>query len=210
MAKNFSNLRNTRYCEVIFVHGLSSIEVYSTMGLNDCPDEKWKRLDEDALKKKFNLDAVVLNGPRYWVFDSLEAHSIVETKFLTLSGLEFHLLAHIKNVLFVLLKDKKPYYEFEVARQTVWIYEPNNLIYELIAPNGAVYIMQSYSLRKKTQQTITSLSTLGQHLQLPKGWTFKTGTIQRELRVPTENNTAIVLQDDFENTYQRIERDVLN
>jgi hypothetical protein len=70
--------------------------------------------------------------------------------------------------------------------------------------------MQSYSVHKKTQQTLTSLSTLGTQLQLPKGWTYKTGTIQKELRVPTENNTAIVLQDDIENTYQRIERDVLN
>jgi hypothetical protein len=210
MAKNLSDLRNTRYCELLFVHGISSIEVYSTVGLNDCPDEKWKRLDKESLKKKFNVYSVVLNGPRYWVFDRAETHLILETKFLTVSGLGFQLVANLKNVLFVLLKNKKPYQEVEVSRQTVWIYEPNKPIYELIAPNGSVYLMQSYSVHKKTQQTLTSLSTLGTQLQLPKGWTYKTGTIQKELRVPTENNTAIVLQDDIENTYQRIERDVLN
>lgn len=210
MAKELSNLRNVRYCEVLVIHGITSIEIYSTIGLNECPNNIWQHLDTESLKKKLNVYDVMLNGPRYWVLDKIETNAILEPKFISLSGLRLKLVAHLKNVLFVLLKNKKPYHEVEVARQTVWIYEANKPVYELISPDGAIYIMQSYSVHKDEHQTLDSLSLLGHKLKLPKSWVFKTGILLKEERIPTKNDKAIVIQDDFENTYQRIDRDVLN
>lgn len=48
------NLRNVRYCEFFVVKrkGLSaSASVYNTLGLNDCPQEQWRRWIQSSCKR---------------------------------------------------------------------------------------------------------------------------------------------------------------
>jgi hypothetical protein len=61
--------------------------------------------------------------------------------------------------------------------------------------------MQSYSV-ETTAQTEASLAGLGQTLQLPDGWTFRTRTLDASLSVTAVEGLATVVQDDLSNTYQ--------
>jgi hypothetical protein len=41
-------------------------------------------------------------------------------------------------------------------------------------------------------------------LKLPTGWTFESKVLDAPLDVPTTNGIAYVVQDELQNTYQRI------
>jgi hypothetical protein len=95
--KEKDHLRNVRYCEVFVVrkHFFSTTaDVYNTLGLNDCPAEKWASLDTAKLKKEWNVAAVILNGPRYFIMDrnAIENPGKVES----FDGLDARLLAELE------------------------------------------------------------------------------------------------------------------
>src|SRR4051812_1471456 len=67
-------MHEARYGEVLLVRGrLNRIEatVYNTLGLNDCPDDLWRALDAEAIKKAYRARAAILNGPRYFLMDTV-------------------------------------------------------------------------------------------------------------------------------------------
>jgi len=71
-----SNLRNHRYCEVLY--GDRSfltlvLKVFSTQGLNECPEDAWKSITQKSIAETYKASFVRLNGPRYWMIDGLIA-----------------------------------------------------------------------------------------------------------------------------------------
>ena len=100
------------------------------------------------------------------------------------------------------------YHEWRVERKTHWIYEANKPVYELIDPEGHVFVMQSYS-NQKNHQTEASLASLGSKLSLPAGWKFKTGVLTKQETLPAVNGVAVVVQDESLNTYQLAPHDFL-
>lgn len=61
---------DARYCEIFLITGEPGkleADVYNTLTLNDCPADKWKALNPEALKEEFKVSAVFKNGPRFWV-----------------------------------------------------------------------------------------------------------------------------------------------
>jgi hypothetical protein len=69
-------VRNARYCEIIPIvrDGLHlTATVYNTLGLNDCPAQIWHSITEDTMKQRFGAVTVLLNGPRYFLMDSITA-----------------------------------------------------------------------------------------------------------------------------------------
>jgi hypothetical protein len=104
----------------------------------------------------------------------------------------------------MLLKGKaKPYTENPVARTSVFRYMKGRNVYELVSPEGAVYAMQSFSMQVDPKQTISSLPSLGSRLHLPQGWSFRVVKPEADLTLEAKGR-ALVLQDDLENSYQRI------
>jgi hypothetical protein len=70
------NTIDARYCEIIPIvrDGLHlTATVYNTLGLNDCPPQVWDSITEDAMKQRFGAVTVLLNGPRYFLIDSITA-----------------------------------------------------------------------------------------------------------------------------------------
>jgi haloalkane dehalogenase len=141
--KERTNLRNVRYCEVLVAtrHGMSATAaVYNTLGLNDCPADKWAALNSDTLKKEWGATAVILNGPRYFVMDRNALRNPGEVK--TFEGLEARFLAQLE----IKTRQKRtPYTENLVERGTQYVYERGKNVYELVSPDGHIYVMQSYS-----------------------------------------------------------------
>jgi hypothetical protein len=96
------------------------------------------------------------------------------------------------------------YKERKVRRNSVWIFDPYELVYELVSPDGKVYVMQSYSTEVKNL-TLDNLKDLKSHLKLPRGWNFQARLLTEELNVPIPQGLATVIQDDFYNSYTLIE-----
>ena len=196
------HLRNVRYCEVFVVrkHFFSTTaDVYNTLGLNDCPAEKWVSLDTDRLKKEWNVAAIILNGPRYFIMDrnAIEKPGKVES----FDGLDARLLAELE----IRFHSKKrlPYTENGVRRQNRYVYERGKNVYELLSPDGNVYVMQSYSQEVDKQLNEAGLLTLADRLKLPRGWKYRTRTLDEDLVIQNAGGKASVIQDDLKDTYQR-------
>ena len=96
-----------------------------------------------------------------------------------------------------------PYTERTVERTSVYEYWSGFEVYELISPEGAVYVMISMSQIVDPDLTLADLPDLGSRLDLPEGWTYRVRTLITDLAADIESE-AIVLQDDLQNTYQRV------
>jgi hypothetical protein len=198
------NVRGNRYCEVLVGHLAGSdvhLDVYNTYGLNDCPDDAWKALDPAQIKAAEMADAVILNGPRYWLMDAFEDTKPIDPTPVTFGGLSMRLSATLDVPASAGAGGETPYTPRSVARTTTWVYDAGKPVYELVDPMGRIFDMQSYSVQT-SPQTEATLVGLGQVLQLPSGWQFRTRTLDATLKVTAVGGLATVVQDDLRNTYQ--------
>ncbi len=202
-----SSMRGKQYCEIILSKRVTNYVIYNTLGVNDCPAKMWNKVTESQVKKETGSSFVYLNGLRYWVIDGF-SNSTENAAKRTINGIPMQHAGQLYIKWTNLLKAKYPYFRHEVQRQTTWLYEADKPVYEIIDNHGNVYVMQSYSIRKKNQ-TASSLAELGTKLTLPSGWKFKTGVLKQAEAIKSTNNVAIILQDNFDNTYQKVSHDFL-
>jgi hypothetical protein len=103
-----------------------------------------------------------------------------------------------------LLDQSKPYSVYPVSRSVIFTWLAGTEIFELTGPDGARYIMQSFSQQKDPSLTLETLPTLRSKLALPNGWTFSSRTLTDDFQLVTVKNPAQVMQDDLGNSYSMI------
>ena len=197
-----SDMRGVRYGEVLLVHqreaGLEA-EVYGTQMLNDCPQELWATLDAATIAAETGALVVKLNGPRYWTLDGLGTKvAVVEPVLRDFNGLT------TRRIATVALGDNpgpQSYVERHVNRGAVFFFDAGAPVYELVNPEGTAYVMQAYCVGVDPSLSEDGLSTLGERLALPEGWSYRTRILPEELVVDTTSSVATVVQDELENTY---------
>ena len=199
-------LRGDRYCEVLLVSvnaGLATGEVWNTYPLNDCPQATWSALDAQKLATENSVPRVVLNGPRYWLMNSVEkAGGAVDLPKKNFGGLEMYRQATVELGSVAQLGSAKPYVPSLVNRSATFIYDAGARVYELRASDGATYVMQTYSAQIDPTLTEAQLTDLGSRLKLlPAGWTYSSRILDSSLKVETVISAARVLQDELGNSY---------
>jgi hypothetical protein len=196
-------IRDVRYCEVVLLKADSDglyAEVWNTMGRSECPQDEWEAIDTAAIAAEYGAATALANGPRYWTLDSIDATVQMTAPVTVFGAIEMFLGATVD--LGAGLPSTAPYTQRPVARDTVFYFDAGTEVYELTDPDGAVYVMQSYSQKLDPTLSADQLAGLGARLKLPAGWTFSTRVLDAELEVRDVDGIAIVVQDDFENTYQ--------
>ena len=206
-ATEITNLRNSRYCEILIGDGSVSkkmdLDVYNSIGLNDCPSEIWSNLSEKRIKDEYKTRFVKLNGPRFWVMDSMEA-SLINTDIVYFDGIGMRKAGIVTITFKDIFGKRNSYKERKVNRNTIWKFDKDQFIFELISPQSKVYIMQSYTT-EVSPITIKDLVTLSEILKLPKGWKYQATLLKEPLVIPIPNHQATVIQDDLHNSYTLIE-----
>jgi hypothetical protein len=200
-AREATNIYGKRYCEVLELRGTppdATVTVWNTIGFSLCPAGKWNALDPAAIATARGDTAIILNGPRYWLMDDASGRSGPSAVF---GGLRFRQVATIPIRTPQELA-QTPYSEHTIVRRNTWRWHRGRTVYELHAPGGAVYVMQSYSQIKDPSETVADLPTLGSRLMLPAGWTYTVRKLRRDL-VLAAHGRATVVQDELLNTYQR-------
>ena len=202
-------MRGARYCEVLLIsmnNGSASGEVWNTYPLNDCPQATWDTLDAKALATENNVPIAKLNGPRYWLMNSVQkVGGVTDLPLKDFGGLEMYRQANVE--IGSLLEAAKPYLPHAVNRSAAFIYDAGARIYELHTADGATYVMQTYSVQTDPTLTEAQLTDLGPRLTLPEGWTYSSRILDSEFRIETATTAAHVLQDDLGNSYSEIVRD---
>jgi hypothetical protein len=199
-------VRNARYCEIIPIvrDGLHlTATVYNTLGLNDCPASVWDGIAEDAMKQRFGAVTVLLNGPRFFLMDSITASGPTKTgERIEAGGLSLTERAAIDVGLLDLLH--RPYREQTINRDTIYRFKAGLPVFMLEASDGNRYAMQAYAEIVDKTLTYADLPTLGARLKLPSGWRYTTMVPDKDLALGASGK-ATVVQDELENTYQKLD-----
>lgn len=189
--------RDLRFGEILVIKD-SGVEIYNTTGLNECPAELWDNLDVDKLKIEFNAKAVQLNGPKFWMMDE-QTVNFGETK--AFGGIEARIAAVIDPNFLAKDKGSKPYEIFNPKKTQKMIYKKSMPVYELVDEHGHAYVMQAHD----KQFPIAALDSLGEKLQLPHGWSYRTRTLEEDLILDLKaDSTIYAIGDQFHQYYTRV------
>lgn len=199
------NMRTKRYCEVLLVEivdGQATAEVYNSFPLNDCPQAQWTQLDAKAIATTEGKTIAVLNGPRYWLMDGIDKNADAATlPKKQFGGIDMYRQASV--AVGSMADAAVPYHPHAVDRKTVFTFNAGRTIYELVAPDGTTYVMQTWSQQKDPALSEADLAGLASRLQLPAGWSYRSRTLTDDLQVSTVSAPANVLQDDLSNSYSQ-------
>lgn len=195
-----TDLAGKRYGEVLLLtpgEAGPQATVYNSFPLNDCPAELWSALDAQAIAAENGAAAALLNGPRYWLMNSIEKAQQGPQVTKTFGGIEM-----IQQATVLLSSmNPAPYIANKVNRHTVFVFNAGQEVYELIDPEGRRWVMQTWSQIADPNLKREDLPGLASRLDLPKGWDYRPRVLANELRVDTKTQAAQVLQDNLTNSY---------
>jgi hypothetical protein len=194
------NLSGKRYGEVLLVtpgEAGPQASVYNSFPLNDCPAELWSKLDAQAIATENGAATALLNGPRYWLMNSIEKTQQGPKIIKNFGGIDMQLQATV----LLTAMNPAPYTANQVNRHTVFTFDAGEEIYELQDPAFRRWVMQTWSQIVDPNLSRADLPKLGERLNVPDGWTYQARVLESPLRIDTTTHAAQVLQDDLTNSY---------
>jgi hypothetical protein len=198
-----TDLAGKRYGEVLLVisgEAGPQATVYNSFPLNDCPAELWSKLDPQAIAAENGAAAALLNGPRYWLMNSIEKEQQGPQIKKSFGGIEM-----IQQATVLLSSmNPAPYSVNTVTRHTVFVFNAGEEVYELQDPQGHHWVMQTWSQVVDPNLSRADLPKLGDRLKLPDGWSYQPRVLSEELRIDTISRSAQVTQDDLTNSYSLV------
>ncbi len=214
------NSRGIHHAEVLIMTRDSkgpggSCVYYNSLGIvDDVPDEefdaRFRALDSVALQKEYGGDGVRFNGPRRFLADRFNVMTFEKGKQFMLGPIPMHVggVFTAPDYDAFLSGKQVPYVESASKRTTTWFWNAGSEVYELVSPEGVVFVMQSASLQVDPHNTVDELPTLGdRQSKRPEGWQFRARTLDDDLTMVAEVDSdppnTIVL-DEFMNNYQRL------
>jgi hypothetical protein len=204
---SMDNMRGHRFAEVALFTGTAPenavADFYNSTGVDDPTPSRFAKLSQDELAKENGAIGAFLNPPRYWMFDEFRVFEVGED--LKFSGIDMTWMGVVDVASLKKAIIGGAYFAGYIHRDNSYTFKAGSEVYLLDAPDGEVFIMQSYNAH--TDEGLAaeeSPATLGSRLTLPEGWTFRVKTLDRELVVSQEKTgkMAHVLQDDLLNRYQ--------
>ena len=93
------------------------------------------------------------------------------------------------------------YTTHEVDREAVFTFDAGQSVYELIAPDGTTYLMQTWATQNDPTRTEAALANLSSRLQLPAAWSYRSRNLDEPSQIVTTTTKAKVIQGDLGNSY---------
>ena len=222
--------RGLRYCEILLgylTEDQVAVDVWGTQPVGPCDPDDLASIDLLAIQAEYDSPFAVINGPRLWIPDA-SLVSLPDEPSRIYGEIQTRLLASIELDVAEILASLglpeeaaallpmvagtmdiaaafagvEPYEESAVQRTTVYEYWAGSEVYELVSPDGVVYVMQSVSNMIDPSLTLADLPTLGARLTLPDGWTYRARTLDTDL-ILVIFGEATTMTDDLGNAYQR-------
>src|SRR5262245_54717678 len=129
-----------------------------TQSIPGCERIRWDKLDLEALAKEFGAKSVHKNGPQWWSMDEV---GVMASEPVKVAGVNMVFGAHLPPGTLSTPK----YKVFSPAKTQNLLWKAGKPVYQLVAPDGHVYVLQGHKVPEK------SLATLGERLkQLPDDW----------------------------------------
>jgi len=175
--------------------------MHATTGVSIATPETPDKIDPVKLAKELEVDTVAINRGRIWTMDELECQGGYVIDF---HGVR---MAWVGEMVAedLMQQFQTPYLPSLIYRLTNWIYHEGKQVYLLREPGGPVWVMQEYTKDVDSTLDIDNLAQVGSKLKnLPKGWTFETKVLTRDLSLDTTrcDGWASIIRDELRCTYQ--------
>jgi hypothetical protein len=194
------------FCEVALITGTSKAnaiaDFYNSTGTDICTPEKFAGLDKAKIKEETGAKEVFLNPSRRWTFDQLDVFEDgIERTF---GGIKMTWMGVVPVVELEKGVSKGHYVPGYIFRNNQYTFKKGREIYLLDAPDGEVFVMQSFTNFKQQKVSFANARNLASVLTLPPGWKYRSLVLDRDLIVNQKrtNGMAHVFQDDMLNAYQ--------
>src|SRR3954452_13298755 len=185
-----SHLHDARYCEILVLRGAppkATVTVWNTIGLNKCPPKWWRGFDAASLARELGARFVVLNGPRHFLMDSATAST---GRVRSFHGMRMRKLATIPIRTAAELA-QTPYTDRTIKRTNTWRWNRGRTVFELVAPGGDVYVMQSYAQIKDPNLPPARLRSRAARLTLPLGWRYRARRLRKPLLLRARGSATV-------------------
>jgi len=202
---HLQNMRGRRFCEVGLVTGTNQdnaiANVWNTTGTCDPAPEQFDALDAYTIARENRVQRAWLNPVRHWMFDQLDVWEAGDDKtFGTITATWMGAAAAAT----MQARDQVSYDPGYTHSTFSFSYDEGSEVYLLEAPDGEVFVMQSFSPRGGPALSEDSLAQLAGRLDLPAGWGFRAEVLDHDLRVSTASHDSLahLVQDNLYNIYQ--------
>jgi hypothetical protein len=202
---SYDNLTGVRYCEYLLTCITSDgpkTNVYFTTGLNNETNPmdtcaNFVDTNAEQIKAEYGVVGVFKNGPRGWLFGSVDVPTGVVRDFQGVKAVwESTLQADPSSL------KTTPYQSAVVARDSKIVFPAAKPLFILNDPTeNSSWVMKSWSEIVDHTLSYQSLPELGEKLKLPEGWSFHVYTPEKDFMISAINGNAHIIQDELLNTY---------
>ncbi len=201
---HLQDVRGHRFCEVGLITGTNQdnaiANIWNTTGACEPAPEQFDALDADLIARENGAVRAWLNPVRQWMFDRLDIREVGDDR--TFEDITGTWMAAVGAASLMDTADRgsyQPEYAYSTGDVT---FSGGSEVYLLDAPDGEVFVMQSFSPRLDPTSRETDLAHLYTRLDLPEGWRFRAERLDEDMEVLSNpDSLAHVLHDDLDNVY---------
>jgi hypothetical protein len=200
------DMRGYRFCEVGLITGTSQdnavANIWNTTGACDPTPEQFDALDADTIERESRALGAWLNPVRHWMFDRLDVGEAGNDRtFGSITGTWMGVVGAATVTQAAVQSSYGPGYVYGTS---TFSYDRGSEVYLLQAPDGEVFVMQSFARQSDPALSEDNLAHLAGRLDLPAGWGFRAEVLDHDLEVSSarHDNLAHVVQDNLHNVYQ--------
>jgi hypothetical protein len=163
--------------------------------------EQLDALDADAVAREHGALRAWLNPVRHCMFDRLDVWEVGEDR--TFGGIAGTWMSVARAADITKATAEGSYDPRYVYRNNTFTFNRGREVYLLAAPDGEVFVMQSFSRHVDPTVSEDNLTHLAGRLDLPRGWGFRAEMLDQDLEVSSsKDNLAHLLHDNLDNVYQ--------
>jgi len=203
---HMQGMRGYPFCEVGLITGTTQenaiANLWNTTGACEPTTEQFDALDAGTIARENGALRAWLNPVRHWVFDRLDVREAGDDKtFGSITGTWMGVAAATLTEEVVQDSYDPAYIQRDNA--FTFTYGKGSQVYVLDAPDGEMFVMQSFTQRWDPTLSEADLAHLYYRIDLPDAWGFRAVTLDEDLEVSASiDSLAHVLQDELHNLYQ--------
>jgi len=203
---HLQDMRGYRFCEVALIAGTSEdnaiANIWNTTGACDPTPELLDALDADAIARDNGALRAWINPVRHWMFDQLDVRETGDDReFGPLTGTWVGVVSAATLTQPTVQGSYSPAYIYRNSTFS-FTFNRGSEVYLLDAPDGEIFMMESFTRHGDPTLTEDELAHLYNRLDLPGGWGFRAETLDQDVEVSSNmDNLAHVLHDDLYNVY---------
>jgi haloalkane dehalogenase len=202
---HMQGMRGHPFCEVGLITGTTPdnaiANIWNTTGVCEPTPEQFDALDAGTIARENEAQHAWLNPVRHWMFDRLDVREAGDYK--TFGGIigTWMGVAPATLTADAVQGSYEPTYIHNDA--VTFTFNKGKEVYVLDAPDGEMFVLQSFTRRSDATMSERDLAHLYRRLELPDGWGFRAVVLEQDMEVtPSADSLAHVLQDDLQNVYQ--------